>query len=66
MSVRRKKTRHKALLHFIPFTVKKQIFDCAKSDQKKNFILKKKVRKKTEHRSVSDVVELLWLTTGSQ
>ena len=40
LSVRRKKTRHKALLHFIPFTVKKQIFDCAKSDQKKNFIKK--------------------------
>ena len=49
MSVRRKKTRHKALLHFIPFTVKKQIFDCAKSDQKKNFI-----KKDQEHRPVSN------------
>ena len=44
LSVRRKKTRHKALLHFIPFTVKKLSLIAQNRTKKKNFI--KKGRKK--------------------
>ena len=51
--VRRKKTRHKALLHFIPLTVKQEavlVIELQNQTKKKNFIK----RTKTKHQSVSN------------